>query len=154
MQSSNIVHKIWLNDRVMFYEVRDIEAGEFLYCWSLPVDVIRLIGEYIRPNNASSSGHSLIFVFDFKPDWYEVSFHSTGCEILLQQLGILLGGRLTAELSYSLDFNSRVIWPPKVEGYKLFNFEIQEGEKSLPTRRLFKFSDMVDKYLSGSFSAE
>jgi hypothetical protein len=112
----SLAKRLWLETDTIHYRVTAV--GE----WTLPVNRVKLLGEYTDPNGPYVDDYFFVFVFEPDCDWYEASFYSEGREAFLSQLGLRLGSELRCGLCHSTDDNSRLIWPPQIEGQPLFDF--------------------------------
>lgn len=107
--------RIWLEGGSIHYKSK--VYGE----WQLPVDSLRLAGEYTNQNGPFFDDYFLVFASDAK-GWFEASFHADGRDIFLRELGERLESKLKLGLHNSADFNSRILWPRDLAGKPLFEF--------------------------------
>ncbi len=59
--------------------------------------------------------------------WLEASFYAEGREDLLRDLGKKLGSPLETDLHASVDFASRILWPPALAGEPMFKYVRPQG---------------------------
>jgi hypothetical protein len=116
MAKKELVKRLRLEGRVVHYEV----VGGF--GWSTSVDKLVLLGEYTTPPEPHFEDH--FFAFIIRPDytWNEASYYSKESDKFLAALGQLLGAQLSCGLDKKKDYGSRIMWPPEIEGERLFDF--------------------------------
>ena len=128
--------------------------------WELPVDRVRVIGEYTDENGPYADDWFLVFVTS-DGSWYEASNYADvqdkpkrrAFEQALEShfKGIILepGDR---SLASSTTFNSLIMWPPELSGRKLFDFQPVRGNN--PWERLVRLIfRRVSQNLSGDVAA-
>jgi hypothetical protein len=101
-----------------------IEGGNIHYqypggSWEVRTSELKIIGEH---TDDLGPANDYFFVFLTTTFSYEASFYAEGSEHFLRMLSRELGVKLECGLVSSTTFNSRVMWPPKLEGQALFNF--------------------------------
>jgi hypothetical protein len=110
--------------------------------WTLPIDEIRMIGESTTSNGPFGEDYFLCFSTGLTP-WLEAPFSSTGIDGVVAQLGSRLGTELKLELFNSVDFESRILWPPEVCGLPMFSYS--QGLKGSVVQ---EYSPTARQYLS------
>ena len=85
----------------------------------MEVSSLQLIGEYTTDHGPFVDDLFLVFIAGSANTWLEVSIYET--EVPLGELSERLGYPLKHGLCNQVEFASRVIWPPALEGEPLFN---------------------------------
>jgi hypothetical protein len=145
--SKETTKRIWIADRIIHYQDRDFR-------WALPIDSIEVFGEYTDPNGPFVDDYFFVFVYRPEHRWNEASFYAAERDEFLNDFAEILEAKLTCGLVSSTDYNSRVIWPPELEGSKLFEFVPVESNgvwQRLKHRVIpeyyFAFTDAVGGFL-------
>ena len=110
---NKISPRIWIDAAITHYE--SVNGS-----WQLPVSEIRVIGEHT--NDHGPYGDDYFFVFLTDSYLYEASFYAEGRDQFLADLSHLLEVKISCGLVNSTDFQSRVMWPPDIEGQPFYNF--------------------------------
>jgi hypothetical protein len=108
--------RIWIEGSLINYQWRNSSR------WTLPIAELEVVGEYTDPNGPYVDDFFLVFIARPEHLWYEASFYADGTDEFLKELGRQLGAEIACGLLNSTDYNSRVMWPPEVEGIELFEF--------------------------------
>jgi hypothetical protein len=128
--------------------------------WELPVDQVRVIGQYTDENGPHAADWFLVFVTS-DGSWYGASNYAdaqdrpkrTAFEQALQKHFksiVLDAGDRT--LVTSTTFNSLIMWPPELQDKKLFDFQPLRG-KNAWERLVRLISRQVSQKLSGDVEA-
>ncbi len=88
----------------------------------LPLVDVKVIGEYSNQNGPFADDYFICFVTD-APGWTEVSFYAEGRDALLSGLETYFGAGILLGLCGSTDFNSRILWPPRLAGREFIEFK-------------------------------
>jgi hypothetical protein len=91
--------------------------------WELPIGDVRVIGEFTNEAGPHLDDYFFLFVTPDASSWYCASFYAEGRDKFLDELGRKLGAKLECKLCNSTSFTSRVLWPTKLVGIPLFEFE-------------------------------
>ena len=108
--------RIWLDDSTIHYW-SSIDPE-----WSLPVEQVKVIGEFTNDNGPFVDDWFLIFVTGLDPLWQQASCYADGNRRFLKDLSATLGSELQPALYASANFASRIIWPAELSGKPLFGF--------------------------------
>jgi len=87
--------------------------------WTLPLEDLRIIGEYTTPNGPAQEDYFVVFI-DRNAQQYEVPARLVTNETaatLRQSIGEFHFG-----LAHATDLESRIMWPPDYAGTPLFDF--------------------------------
>lgn len=103
----------------------------FYQPWNLPVEELRLLGEYTNEDGPHAADHFLVF-FGSGGQAFEVPVDANGTNSVLRELESILSISMQLELRLNTTFASRVIWPPQLSGQELFI--IREKTESLADR--------------------
>jgi hypothetical protein len=108
------------------------QSGEIVYreeesIWRLPISSICLVGEYTNQYGPFSDDYFLVFLTRVSHAWYQVPFYAEGLNSLMAVLRESLGDSLKTGLANSVDFKSRVMWPPALLDRPLFEFTPSKG---------------------------
>lgn len=90
--------------------------------WRLRFADIAVIGEYTTEEGPFLEDWFLVFVPHWLPGWKEAPVYSHGADVVLEQLGRVLGSPLRLALASSTQHRSRVLWPSELSGEPLFDF--------------------------------
>jgi len=106
--------------------------GDAGVIWTIPVKSLLILAEYTNPHGPMDDDYFLVFGYREKGQCYfnTATFYALGTELLLAQLSSLLRCELRFGLCHSTDWNSRVIWPPKLVDQEFFIFT-RIGPKSI-----------------------
>jgi hypothetical protein len=110
-----------------------IEGGIINYLWgedhqwALPLTELEIVGEYTDPNGPYVDDYFFVFIARPEHYWYEASFYCDGSDQFLKELGQQLGAQISCGLVNSTDYNSRVMWPPEIEGMQLLELMAVES---------------------------
>jgi hypothetical protein len=102
------------------------DAGQIHYLsatygsWSIPLDSIRVVGEFTNSDGPYLDDYFLVFASDSRDKWWEASYYAEGRAAVLSTLEPKFSGLSQLGLSNSTSFNSRVLWPAKHHGKPLF----------------------------------
>ncbi|MBN4072053.1 hypothetical protein JYT83_01395 [bacterium AH-315-F18] len=88
--------------------------------WNIPLDSIRLIGEYTTDHGPYLDDYFLIFASGSPPNYYEAPMYANS--EIYQELQAALHDPMKAHLLARTDFSSAVIWPPSLAGRDLFRY--------------------------------
>lgn len=101
--------------------------------WSLPIPSIALIAEYTTNEGPQCDDYFLVFVTIEKDMFYfhTASFYADGRDEALAALKKLLGSTFDLELTGSIEWDSRVMWPQEIAGNKYFQFKPVRPETML-----------------------
>lgn len=97
----------------------DVRYGNDRTLWALPIEDVRLIGEYTTPNGPHGEDYFVVFL-DRAERRYEVPASAITPETvdaLRKRIGEFGFG-----LAHTTDLDSRVMWPPKYANQPLFSF--------------------------------
>lgn len=89
--------------------------------WEVPVKNVRVIGEHTNDHGPGADDY--FFVFLTADMEFEASFYAAGRDLMLRNVGKILGHELKCGLVDSTSFKSRVMWPPEIEGQPLFDYK-------------------------------
>ena len=109
--------------------------------YEIPLSQICVVGE--ATNESGPYQDDWFLCLGNEDTWYEVSVYSRDFEKFLEELSEYLGVPLALTLSGSTDFNSRVLWPPKLKEQSMFQYK----SKFLSMRVNVFYSDAVLKHL-------
>lgn len=87
-----------------------------------PLVGVKVIGEYTNQNGPFADDYFICFVTD-SPGWTEVSFYAEGRGRLLAGIEAYFGAEILLGLCGSTDFNSRILWPPRLVGRDFLEFK-------------------------------
>lgn len=104
--------------------------------WELAVRDLRLVGEATNENGPFLDDWMLIFASG-SPGWFEASFYATIHTDFQERLGQVLGAPLQTALASSATFNSRILWPPRLEGKPVFQY-VDAPPRNLWERAIWK----------------
>ena len=113
MSNENSSGRIWIEEGVIHYELPN--CG-----WQLPVNEIRVMGEHTDDHGPYVDDYFFVFLTD--SHFCEASFYAEGCDEFLSDLSALLRTKVSCGLVESTDFQSRVMWPPDIEGQPFYDF--------------------------------
>ena len=113
MDNENPSGRIWIEEGVIRYESPN--GG-----WQLLVSELKVMGEHT--DNHGPYVDDYFFVFLTVSHFYEASFYAEGRDKFLSELSDSLGAQISCGLSDSTDFQSRVMWPPDIEGPPFYDF--------------------------------
>lgn len=113
--------------------------------WSVPLNSVRIIGEYTNENGPYADDWLLCLVTDCN-SWVEGSVHVPNFAAFMAELCVSMGSEFVVSLARSTTFASRVMWPESIADTELFEF--------LPRKRrlLWPFGSLEQR-LSQSASA-
>jgi hypothetical protein len=115
--TANDSGRFHLTDGVISYR------SEVYGSWELPVSDVSLMGEYTNEGGPFADDYFLVFVTRHDSGWFEGSFYGEGRDELVRALSSLLGCEISLELSHSTTFTSRILWPERMRGKVLFDFQ-------------------------------
>lgn len=98
---------------------RDVRYGNDRTLWALPVEDVRLIGEYTTPNGPQGEDYFVVFL-DRDGRRYEVpasAITREAADALRKRIGPFGFG-----LAHTTDLDSRIMWPPEYADEPLFSF--------------------------------
>jgi len=95
------------------------ERGQDLV-WSLPIDSIRVIGEYTTDAGPAFDDYFIVFAVANPLRLFEAPVEAAGS--VLRELCVRLGCDLRCGLANRVDFASQVLWPQDLVGRPLFDF--------------------------------
>ena len=97
--------------------------------WELPLDEVRLIGEYTTRDGPLADDWFIVFVTGggTGEQWREAPFYAYGFETFLRMLRAAIPRLGHPMLAASADFASRVLYPMELDGRPLFDFVIPES---------------------------
>lgn len=90
--------------------------------WRVAVDQIRLIGEWTTDQGPFVDDYFLGFATD-ATGWRSASFYAEGRDKFVAALSARLGSDIVLSLANSVDYTSRILWPPHLVGLPMFDFE-------------------------------
>lgn len=96
------------------------ESDEFPR-WTLPIDTVKVIGEYTTQEGPFIEDHFLVFV-DTENKLYEIPIVADGLTELLNKISLLIKYELKISLYFSTEFKSKVIYPEILRDEDLFTF--------------------------------
>ena len=105
----------------------EIVYGEEELLWRLPISSICLVGEYTNQCGPVNDDYFLVFLTRVSHTWYRVPYYANGMDSLMAVLRESLGDSLKTGLANSVDFKSRVMWPPALLDRPLFEFTPSKG---------------------------
>lgn len=93
--------------------------SSFYQPWDLPIEELRLLGEYTNEDGPHVADHFLVF---FGPGGraFEAPVDADGTVSVLRELGSMFSVPMQLELRFNTSFASRAIWPPQLSGQELF----------------------------------
>ena len=105
--------------------------------WRMPVRDLALLGEFTN-DGAPFLADDYFFLFvNREGQFFQASFYGN-CEwTWMEDLGAKLGVELVPGLTGSVDFDSRVIWPPELEDKRLIDFSDVKGASLWQKLRLW-----------------
>ena len=124
MGNENSSGRIWIEGRVIHYEWPN-------GCWQLLVSDLKVMGEHTNDHGPYVDDYFFVFLTD--SHYYEASFYAKGSDKFLAELSDLIGARVSGGLCHSTDFQSRVMWPPDIEGSPFYEFEPMPKPKDVWT---------------------
>lgn len=86
----------------------------------IPVDDIKLIGEYTTANGPIVDDWFIVFMTSEK-DWTQISEYTPGMLEMLQELGAHLKAEIIGSLAYSTSWKTNIIWPQQVAGQEMWD---------------------------------
>lgn len=145
--NKQLTKRIWIEEASIHYQTGVVG-------WSLPIDSVEIFGEYTDPNGPYVDDYFFVFVTRPEHLWRQASFYADERDKFLTAFGEIREARMTCGLTSSTDYDSRVIWPPELEGTKLFEFVPVKSngtwkrlKQSLVPEYHFAFTDPVRDYL-------
>lgn len=119
--------------------------------WDLPLSSVLVLGESTNQNGPFTDDY-FVCVAVGREGWYEFSFYATGRDEALHAISERLGAPIQLGLAASVDFASRVLWPPELAGTPMFKYEKERSGNWLRrvlglSRMIQTFSDPVDSLL-------
>ena len=112
MKKENQSGEICLKDGVFSYRIDDWE-------WAVRLTDVRLIGEYTTANGPYEDDYFLVFLTAKENGWHQASFYSTGSQELMAALGKELDISIELGLISSVEYRTRILWPPSLQGKPL-----------------------------------
>ena len=97
--------------------------------WELPIDKIKLIGEYTTSTGPINDDYFFVFAVQ-EIEWFEAPATAIDHQSFWGELGQKLGARVHAGLANSVTWMTRVMYPTQLEGQELF--EIKEDKREQP----------------------
>jgi hypothetical protein len=91
----------------------------FYQSWDLPVEELRLLGEYTNEDGPHAADHFLVF-FGLGGRCFEAPVDADGVVAVLRELESVYSHPVQPELRFNTTFASRAIWPPQLSGQELF----------------------------------
>lgn len=88
--------------------------------WRMPAEKLVLLGEFT--NDCAPADDYFFLLVDGEGEHFTASFYGNGDWNWMEDLGTYLDGEHVAGLTGSVDFDSRVIWPPELEDKPLIDF--------------------------------
>lgn len=103
----------------------------FYQPWNLPIEELRLLGEYTNEDGPHAADHFLVF---FGPGGraFEAPVDADGTVSVIRELESILSIPMQLELRFNTTFASRAIWPPQLSGQELFT--VREKTERLTDR--------------------
>jgi hypothetical protein len=107
----------------IYLESRDIilAYGDEVYV-RIPVDDIKLIGEYTTGNGPMVDDWFIVFMTS-PTDWKQISEYTPGMQEMLQALGQLLDAPVVCSLFNSTCWKTSIIWPPSVAEMEMWDVQ-------------------------------
>lgn len=124
--TNNDSGRIFLRDGFIHYE-SDIYAT-----WSLPLSSVRAIGEFTNQDGPGVDDWFLLFLTSDTA--FEASRYAEDCDQFLKDLSSSLGAEVTCSLAPSTDFRSHLVWPPRLKGHRLFEYEAKSFRPVVESR--------------------
>lgn len=114
--------------------------------WRMPAADLALLGEF---TNDLGPADDYFFVFvNREGESFQASFYGNGEWTWMEDLGAHLGEQVEAGLTGSVDFDSRVIWPPELEDKPLIDFNDVTGTSIWQRLRQWIFPRYTMSYTS------
>jgi hypothetical protein len=114
-------HRVHLENRHIVF----VHGDEVLV--RIPVDEIKLIGEYTTGNGPLIDDWFIVFMTS-ATDWKHISEYTPGMQKMLQELGQLLDAEIVGSLSWSTSWITNIIWPPSVAEVEMWDVRTQLPE--------------------------
>jgi hypothetical protein len=89
--------------------------------WEVPVDEVRVIGEYTNQSGPWGDDWFVLFV-GRDGNWFEVPTDVATLTSVLRDLSDRLHTPITLGLANSASFRSSILWPPSLSGQQLLSF--------------------------------
>ncbi|UOQ99120.1 hypothetical protein MUN81_06405 [Hymenobacter sp. 5317J-9] len=86
----------------------------------IPVQAIKLIGEYTNANGPIADDWFIVFMTAAK-EWKQISHYTPGMLEMLQELSLYLKSPLIGSLAYSTSWKTNIIWPPTVAEQEMWD---------------------------------
>ncbi len=86
----------------------------------IPIDSIKLIGEYTTANGPVADDWFIVFMTSEK-NWTQISHYTPGMLEMLQELGAHLEAEVIGSLAYSTSWKTNIIWPQQVAGQEMWD---------------------------------
>ena len=93
----------------------------------IPVDNIKLIGEYTTGNGPLIDDWFIVFMTS-PTDWKQISEYTPGMQEMLQELGQLLGAQIVCSLFSSTSWKTSLIWPPSIAEMEMWDVHTKPPE--------------------------
>ena len=106
--------KLYIKGSKLIYEL-DSENK-----WELLIEKIKLIGEYTTSAGPYTDDYFFVFI-EKEDEWWQAPTTAIEHEAFWRELGLKLGTSLVPGLAASVDWKTRVIFPPELEDKSLFN---------------------------------
>ena len=110
---------IELDDKFIIFKSQGAEIYKFL------LGDIKIIGEMTTQADAFANDWNIIFIGKDGTQYY-VPAYANNMDDFLKELGTKLNTTIIGSLSWSVDFNSNVIFPENLAGQKLLDFTDDE----------------------------
>lgn len=124
--------------------VRYQSKGETI--WSFALKELWLIGEWTDDHGPWADDYFYFFIAGSPPKVFEAPMYANSQ--LMDEIGQFLQIHLVTGLVSSTVFNSRVIWPPELEGHNLFKYSSEARAVGLWNMLKDRYSPLVHSELS------
>ena len=92
----------------------------------IPVDDIKLIGEYTTGNGPLIDDWFIVFMTS-STDWKQISEYTPGMQEMLQELGELLDAEIVCSLFSSTSWKTSIIWPASVAEKEMWDVQTEQA---------------------------
>lgn len=93
----------------------------------IPVDDIKLVGEYTTGNGPLIDDWFIVFMTS-STNWMQISEYTPGMQEMLQELGQLLDAEIGCSLFSSTSWKTSIIWPPSIAEMEMWDVHTKEPE--------------------------
>lgn len=122
--------------------------AEYTNLLKIPVNRIRIIGEYTTIHALHKNEWFVVFVLD-NEDMFQMSMYAMGMMDLLTELSQTFNAEFSPLLGDEREYKSNTVWPPQIAGQELYELKVKESRTFFERfRARLGFGDPVELILT------